>query len=93
MATVIYSPKNRFQKSTERRERWTQMANDSLLHDAIIHAQAEMSFAGFGPSEMKGVSFFIVALLNLSEDVAASKSIPVKQLVSYEEAEVPLPKQ
>jgi hypothetical protein len=82
---VIYSPKERFQKDANRRAAWAKLASEPLLHEAILHTQAQMAAAGFGPDHMNGVNNFIVGLLNLSEDIQRDKPIPVKHLESYEE--------
>lgn len=86
-----YSPKLRFQQQTARRERWSQMVADPVFHDAVLHTQAQMAAAGFGPQEMVGVNNFIVGLMNLSEDIQKTSQIPVKQLQSYED--LPKPKE
>jgi hypothetical protein len=79
-----YSPKLRFQQSTARREQWSKIVADPVFHDALLHTQAQMAAAGFGPQEMVGVNNFIVGLMNLSEDIVKVNPLPAKQLKSYE---------
>lgn len=85
---IAYRPKTLFQKNTQDRAAFQTIAGNDLLHRAISAAQAEMAFAGFGPHEMRGVSAFILILLNLSETEEAAKPLPTKPLVSFD---APLP--
>jgi hypothetical protein len=82
---IPYSPKQRFQQNTERRQAWSGIVGSHVYTDAIIHAQASMAAAGFKESEMTGVNNFIVYLSNLSEDIPVNNPIPAKQLKSYDE--------
>jgi len=70
---------------TKRREAWHQIANSAVLHEAILHTQAQMAAAGFGPQEMTGVNNFIMGLLNLAEDIPTNTPIPAKVLKSWDD--------
>ena len=81
---IAYRPKTLFQKNNTDRAAWQSVAGNDLTHRAIAAAQAEMAFAGFGPQEMRGVSAFILTLLNLSETEEMQKPLPTKPLTSFD---------
>ncbi len=79
-----YRPKLIFQSNSMDREGWAELAANPILRRAILHMQADMAFAGFTDPQMQGVNFFILGLLNLSENEPEAKVIPAKVLKSFE---------
>ena len=88
---VAYSPRQLFQSSKDRREAWSNLVANPVLHHAISYAVAEMASRGMGPSDLAGVNGFIFTLLNLSEETPKPPDLPIKKLTSFDEPPKPKP--
>lgn len=84
--SVLFNPKEQFQRDPSQRADWAEIARNPLLHKAITHTQAQMSWAGFSRDHMLGVSNFIVMLLNLSEELKESDQPRAQHLTSYDQS-------
>jgi hypothetical protein len=81
---ISFNPKAQFQRNTEEREAWRNMAGSAILHKAITVAESQLVSSGLTLEQISGINLLVFELLNLSEDIKPQTQIPAKTLKSFD---------